>query len=37
MHRVQVGPLSGTEQLDPMRNALRRAGYPEALVIDDGP
>lgn len=37
MHRVQVGPLSGADQLDPMRDALRRAGFAEALVIDDGP
>lgn len=37
MHRVQVGPLSGADQLDPMRDALRRAGFSEAFVIDDGP
>ncbi|MDN3555301.1 septal ring lytic transglycosylase RlpA family protein [Halomonas maura] len=34
MHRVQVGPLEGSAQLDPLRGELRRAGFDKAFVVD---
>ncbi|MAX31630.1 MAG: septal ring lytic transglycosylase RlpA, partial [Halomonadaceae bacterium] len=36
LHRVQVGPLAATGDLEPVREALRRAGFDQALVIHDG-
>ncbi|GEK72265.1 MULTISPECIES: septal ring lytic transglycosylase RlpA family protein [Halomonas] len=34
LHRVQVGPLAGRTQIDPVRGELRRAGFDEAFVVD---
>ncbi|MBB3229507.1 septal ring lytic transglycosylase RlpA family protein [Halomonas stenophila] len=34
MHRVQVGPLENSAQLDPLRGELRRAGFDTAFVVD---
>ncbi|MCK2183455.1 septal ring lytic transglycosylase RlpA family protein [Halomonas getboli] len=34
LHRVQVGPLAGRSQIDPVRGELRRAGFDEAFVVD---
>ncbi len=34
LHRVQVGPLAGPAQIDPVRGELRRAGFDEAFVVD---
>ncbi|WP_016854562.1 septal ring lytic transglycosylase RlpA family protein [Halomonas smyrnensis] len=34
LHRVQVGPLAGRAQIDPVRGELRRAGFDEAFVVD---
>ncbi|RTR05297.1 septal ring lytic transglycosylase RlpA family protein [Halomonas nitroreducens] len=34
MHRVQVGPLENSAQLDPLRGELRRAGFDKAFVVD---
>lgn len=36
LHRVQVGPLAATGDLESVREALRRAGFDQALVIHDG-
>ncbi|TFH88130.1 septal ring lytic transglycosylase RlpA family protein [Billgrantia azerbaijanica] len=35
MHRVQVGPLADTGQVEPARNELRRAGFDQAFVVKD--
>ncbi|WP_136247606.1 septal ring lytic transglycosylase RlpA family protein [Halomonas borealis] len=34
LHRVQVGPLAGRSQIDPVRGELRRAGFDDAFVVD---
>lgn len=34
-HRVQVGPLRPTEQADPVRDQLRRAGFAQAFIVHD--
>ncbi|GHE19870.1 septal ring lytic transglycosylase RlpA family protein [Halomonas urumqiensis] len=34
MHRVQVGPLANADQVEPMRDALRRAGFEQAILIN---
>ncbi|MFG6179029.1 septal ring lytic transglycosylase RlpA family protein [Halomonas sp. THAF12] len=34
LYRVQVGPLAGRAQIDPVRGELRRAGFDEAFVVD---
>ncbi|WP_136255069.1 septal ring lytic transglycosylase RlpA family protein [Onishia niordana] len=36
LHRVQVGPLAASGDLGPVREALRRAGFGQTLVIHDG-
>ncbi|WP_192036804.1 septal ring lytic transglycosylase RlpA family protein [Halomonas sp. YLGW01] len=36
LHRVQVGPLAAGGDLDAVREALRRAGFDQALTIRDG-
>ncbi|WP_458525915.1 septal ring lytic transglycosylase RlpA family protein [Onishia taeanensis] len=36
LHRVQVGPLATDGDLEPVREALRRAGFDQTLVIRDG-
>ncbi|MDC8805574.1 septal ring lytic transglycosylase RlpA family protein [Halomonas pacifica] len=33
IHRVQVGPLADAGRLDPLRDALRRAGFAQTLII----
>ncbi|WP_373191302.1 septal ring lytic transglycosylase RlpA family protein [Halomonas sp.] len=35
LHRVQVGPLADAGQLAPVREALRRAGFAQAFVVND--
>lgn len=37
VHRVQVGPLAGPEQVEPVRDELRRAGYQQAFVVNAAP
>ncbi|QEA40309.1 septal ring lytic transglycosylase RlpA family protein [Pistricoccus aurantiacus] len=34
LHRVQVGPVNGPGELEPLRATLRQAGFPKTLVID---
>ncbi|MFC3286303.1 septal ring lytic transglycosylase RlpA family protein [Litchfieldella rifensis] len=34
LHRVQVGPLADSAQLEPLRDELRRAGYAQAFVVN---
>lgn len=34
LHRVQVGPLTASEPLEPLRDELRRAGYTQAFVVN---
>ncbi|GGX90664.1 endolytic peptidoglycan transglycosylase RlpA [Litchfieldella qijiaojingensis] len=36
LHRVQVGPLTDSGQLEPLRDELRRAGYAQAFVVNGG-
>ncbi len=33
-HRVQVGPLAGADQVEPVRHALRRAGFEQSFVVN---
>lgn len=33
MHRVQVGPLADAGQVEPVRAALRRAGFQQAFIV----
>lgn len=33
LYKVQVGPLSSRQQLEPVRQALRQAGYPQSFVV----
>ena len=35
LHRVQVGPLNPAGQVAPVREALRRAGFAQAFIVDD--
>ncbi|WP_108444601.1 septal ring lytic transglycosylase RlpA family protein [Halomonas denitrificans] len=35
LHRVQVGPLDPSGQVAPVREALRRAGFAQAFIVDD--
>ncbi|MFG6158231.1 septal ring lytic transglycosylase RlpA family protein [Halomonas sp. 1390] len=35
LHRVQVGPLDPSGQVDPVREQLRRAGFAQAFIVDD--
>ncbi|WP_027962272.1 septal ring lytic transglycosylase RlpA family protein [Halomonas halodenitrificans] len=32
-HRVQVGPISRLDQVEPLREALRRAGFAESFIV----
>lgn len=34
MHRVQVGPLANAGQVEPVRDALRRAGFEQTLLVN---
>lgn len=34
LHRVQVGPLTDSSLLEPLRDKLRRAGYAQAFVVN---
>lgn len=34
-HRVQVGPISGLDRVEPLREALRRAGFAESFVVTE--
>lgn len=34
-HRVQVGPISGADQVEPLREALQRAGFAESFVVKE--
>ena len=34
MYRVQVGPLADSGQVDPLRDALRRAGFDQAFIVN---
>ncbi|WP_163559986.1 septal ring lytic transglycosylase RlpA family protein [Halomonas sp. NO4] len=35
MHRVQVGPLAHTGQVEPARDELRRAGFAQTFIVKD--
>ncbi|CAM3567699.1 septal ring lytic transglycosylase RlpA family protein [Halomonas lysinitropha] len=35
LHRVQVGPLEHADQVDPIREQLRRAGFAQTFVVND--
>src|SRR5690554_311165 len=34
VHRVQVGPLAGADQIDPVRGELRRAGFEQSFIVN---
>ncbi|WP_282041343.1 septal ring lytic transglycosylase RlpA family protein [Halomonas alimentaria] len=34
-HRVQVGPISHADQVEPLREALQRAGFAESFVVKE--
>ncbi|MEQ5802488.1 septal ring lytic transglycosylase RlpA family protein [Halomonas sp. H10-9-1] len=34
-HRVQVGPISRADQVEPLREALQRAGFAESFVVKE--
>ncbi|MGM0915559.1 MAG: septal ring lytic transglycosylase RlpA family protein [Pseudomonadota bacterium] len=34
-HRVQVGPISGADQVEPLREALQRAGFAESFIVKE--
>lgn len=34
-HRVQVGPISGADQVEPLREALQRAGFTESFIVKE--
>ncbi|MBF7053232.1 septal ring lytic transglycosylase RlpA family protein [Halomonas sp. KAO] len=33
VHRVQVGPITRADQLEPLRQALRRAGFSDSFIV----
>lgn len=35
MHRVQVGPIARTDQVEPVREALRRAGFEQSFIVKE--